>query len=129
MKRLTSLISASARRQMTSTELVLPVSVETKSDPYMSDIAILQAEIAEWADRIIPDRTAYSTIAKILEELGELIASKRMRDPEELADVAILLLDLFHLQGIDMKAAVRAKMQINRNRRWNVSDSGAAKHV
>jgi len=95
----------------------------------MSDIAILQAEIAEWADRVIPDRTAYSTIAKILEELGELIASKRMRDPEELADVAILLLDLFHLQGIDMKAAVRAKMQINRNRRWNVSDSGAAKHV
>lgn len=89
----------------------------------------MQEEIAEWADSIIPERTAYSTIAKILEEIGELVASKRLADPEELADVAILVLDLFYLQKVDLTAAVRAKMHVNRARKWAVADSGAAKHV
>jgi NTP pyrophosphatase (non-canonical NTP hydrolase) len=86
-------------------------------------------EIADWADEIIPERTAYSTIAKMLEEIGELIASKRLADPEELADVAILVLDLFYLQNVDLVAAVQAKMHVNRAREWAVADSGAAKHV
>jgi len=33
----------------------------------------LQADIAEWADKLNPHRTALSIIAKMLEELGELI--------------------------------------------------------
>jgi len=92
-------------------------------------IATLQEEIAAWADDVIPDRTAYSTIAKLLEEIGELIASDRMSDPEELADVAILVLDLFHLQKVDMAEAVRDKMATNIRRRWKVADNGSAKHV
>ena len=73
--------------------------------------------------------SAYSTIAKLLSEIGELIASERMSDPEELADVAILVLDLFHLQKVDMAQAVRDKMQINTTRRWKVSDNGSAQHI
>lgn len=89
----------------------------------------LQQDIAAWLDPINPNRTANSTIAKLLEEIGELIASERMQDPEELADVAILVLDLFHIQDVDMAAAIKAKMHINRARTWRIADNGAMSHV
>jgi hypothetical protein len=64
----------------------------------------------------------------LLEEIGELIASERMRDPLELADVAILVLDLFYLQEIDLAQAVKDKMLINRQRTWRIADNGAMQH-
>ena len=119
----------SAPKAKTSFASELLPLVVTKRSGHGSDIAILQEEIAAWADDLIPDRTAYSTIAKLLEEIGELIASERMSDPEELADVAILVLDLFHLQKVDMANAVRDKMSINIRRRWTISDNGSASHI
>lgn len=89
----------------------------------------LQTEIADWIDPLNPDRTPLSTIAKLLEELGELIASERMNDPLELADVAILVLDLFYLQKVDLPDAVRAKLLINKARDWRIADSGAMRHA
>ena len=91
-------------------------------------VAELQAEIAEWADSVVPNRTPLSVIAKMLGEVGELIASERMSDPSELADVMILAIDLAHLQGIDAAEAVRAKLEINRSRKWKVADNGCAQH-
>ena len=95
----------------------------------MSNINDLQELVATWADQIVPERTAMSTIAKLLEEIGELIASERMNDPEELADVAILVLDLFHIQGVNLEMAVKQKMLINASRHWEVADNGAARHT
>ena len=95
----------------------------------MSNISDLQELVAAWADQIVPERTAMSTIAKLLEEIGELIASERMNDPEELADVAILVLDLFHIQGVNLEMAVKQKMLINASRHWEVADNGAARHT
>ena len=92
-------------------------------------VSDLQELIAAWADQIVPERTPMSTVSKLLEEIGELIASERMNDPEELADVAILVLDLFHIQGVDLEKAVKAKMQINASRHWEVADNGAARHT
>lgn len=92
-------------------------------------ITELQRDIADWIDPLNPDRTSMSTIAKILEEIGELIASERMNDPLELADVAILVLDLFYLQKVDLEQAVLAKMEINRLRSWSIADSGAMRHA
>jgi NTP pyrophosphatase (non-canonical NTP hydrolase) len=89
----------------------------------------LQAEIAQWADQLNPDRTALSLIAKMLEEVGELIASDRQDDPLELADVLILALDLAHIKGIDVADAVQRKMRVNRTRRWRIADNGAMSHV
>jgi NTP pyrophosphatase (non-canonical NTP hydrolase) len=89
----------------------------------------LQAEIADWANQLNPNRTALSLIAKMLEELGELIASDRQDDPLELADVLILALDLAHIKQIDLAQAVQAKMQINRQRQWRIADNGAMTHV
>lgn len=95
----------------------------------MSNIMQLQAEIAQWADQIIPQRTPLSIVCKMLEELSELIASERMSDPSEVADIVILALDLCHLQGIDLETAVQDKMLINRQRNWSISDNGRAQHV
>jgi NTP pyrophosphatase (non-canonical NTP hydrolase) len=92
-------------------------------------ITELQRDIADWIDPLNPGRTSMSTIAKILEEIGELVASERMNDPLELADVAILVLDLFYLQKVDLEQAVLAKMEINRLRTWAIADSGAMRHA
>jgi NTP pyrophosphatase (non-canonical NTP hydrolase) len=95
----------------------------------MPSIDMLQTEIAEWADGLNPNRTPLSTIAKLLEELGELIASEKMNDPLELADIFILALDLAHLQDVNIAEAVAQKMEINRARTWTISDNGAMSHV
>jgi NTP pyrophosphatase (non-canonical NTP hydrolase) len=95
----------------------------------MRSIASLQLEIATWADGLNPNRTPLSTIAKLLEELGEVIASEKMNDPLELADIFILALDLAHLQNVDITEAVMQKMEINRARIWTISDNGAMSHV
>ena len=52
-----------------------------------------------------------------------------MNDPLELADVAILVLDLFYLQQVDLSEAVRAKLAINKSRNWQIADSGAMRHA
>lgn len=88
----------------------------------------LQSEIAQWADGLNPNRKPIGILAKLLEELAELIASD-LSDPLELADVAILLLDLFHLADIDMGEAVVAKMLINKSRVWEIKPDGRMQHV
>lgn len=99
-------------------------SVSAKS----TNVIELQQLIAEWIDPLNPSRTPLSTISKLLEEVGELIASERMEDPLELADVAILVLDLFYIQGVDLEEAVRQKMAINKNRSWRTADNGSMRH-
>jgi hypothetical protein len=95
----------------------------------MSSIAELQAEIAAWIDPLHPERAPLGIVAKMLAELAELIASERMSDPLELADVFILALDLATIQGVDVAAAVRLKLEINRQRTWSIADNGVMQHV
>lgn len=84
-------------------------------------ISALQDEIAKWADGVFPQRTAHNAITKLmLEEIPELMMSKSM-DPMEFADVVILVLDIAHLQGIDVEKAVLEKMAINRDRKWFIN--------
>lgn len=92
-------------------------------------VSQLQAEIDAWISPLNPGRTASGTIAKVLEEIGELIASERAHDPLEVADVLILALDLATILGVDVTTAVRAKLAINRTRVWARADNGALKHV
>lgn len=91
-------------------------------------IQYLQKRIAEWADQQFPDRTAYGALTKlVMEEIPELI--KAMDDPLEYADVVILVLDIGHLNGIDVGRAVLEKMAINRRRKWAIDPlTGHAKH-
>jgi len=78
----------------------------------------LQARIANWADRVFPDRTAQNALQKlVMEEIPELL-NGGLDDPLEYGDVLILILDVAHLRGIDAVAAAHAKMEINENRHW-----------
>lgn len=95
----------------------------------MPTITELQQDITSWADELHPQRTPLSVICKMLEELAELIASSKMADPMEVADIAILTLDLCHMQGIDLADAVATKMRINRQRQWRIEDNGRMQHV
>ena len=90
----------------------------------------LQQEIAAWADAVFPDRTAHGALTKLmLHEIPELITSKLL-DPTEYADIVILVLDIAHLNGIDISSAVRDKMAINRARTWKIDPAtGLMSHI
>lgn len=65
----------------------------------------------------------------MLHEIPELITSKLL-DPTEYADIVILVLDIAHLNGIDISCAVREKMAINRARSWKIDvGTGLMSHV
>lgn len=92
------------------------------------DLKALQTLIGEWADHHFPRRTPHSTLVKFLEEVAELFADPT--DVMEAADVAILIVDFFHLIGADMEQAIIDKMTINKGRTWKVNPkTGIMRHV
>lgn len=88
----------------------------------------LQRLVVKWADQVYPSRTLQDTLIKLLEEVAELF-----KDPneEELADVLILTLDLFHLAGVAPGPALITKMKINiEERTWKIDPkTGIMKHA
>lgn len=94
----------------------------------LATIRNLQREIKEWADSVYPNRTTDSIIKKLEEERKELMDSGHL-DPMEYADVAILVLDLASLNGVDVQDAVRKKLCINYTRSWLIDpDTGVLSH-
>jgi len=95
--------------------------------PSIEDI---QEDVAQWADKVFPGRTAHGSLSKlVLEEIPEFIASK-MQDPLEYADLLIMILDIAHLQKINVGRAVVEKMHINKYKRtWAIDPkTGYLKH-
>jgi len=92
------------------------------SDFEVNDMARIANEIMEWADEVIPNRTAADAIKKLsMEEVPELWRCVRETgkvDPGEIADVLILALDVCVMSGIDPLTAIKEKMAINRQRTW-----------
>jgi NTP pyrophosphatase (non-canonical NTP hydrolase) len=86
-----------------------------------TEIQNLQKEIVEWADSISAKRTPVNTVVKLVSETSELLDVIVNDDYDvggELADCTILLLDLADMYGVDLLMAVREKMGINRDRKW-----------
>ena len=80
--------------------------------------------VGEWADKQFPDRTVMGTISKlVMEEIPEFIASKG-KEPDEFADLLILILDVAHQTGIDLEKAIEVKHQRNLRRTWAKNDLG-----
>lgn len=81
---------------------------------------------------MLPGRTVIDALIKLnMEEIPELLSSINREgaiDPEELGDVAILLFDIAHLAGIDLQDAILKKLEINRNRQWEIRN-GILHHV
>jgi NTP pyrophosphatase (non-canonical NTP hydrolase) len=83
-----------------------------------ADIRQLQDRITRWADVNFPNRTTADILLKLYEEVGEY--ARTPKSALELGDVMILLLDVAARNGIDVHAAIEAKMEINENRNWTV---------
>jgi predicted house-cleaning noncanonical NTP pyrophosphatase (MazG superfamily) len=93
------------------------------------DIAYLQNEVVKWADEVLPNRTVHQALTKlVLEEIPEFLIDTT--SATEYADLIILILDIAHLQGIDIKKAVLDKMRMNKKRKWSINpETGIAQHV
>lgn len=93
----------------------------------MAEIRELQVLIKDWADKRFPNRTVQTCLLKLYEEIGELV--KDPGSPQEHADIFIMLFDLAAMYDIDIADAVRAKMEVNKQRKWRLTESGTMQHV
>lgn len=93
-----------------------------------ADIRQLQDRITKWADANFPNRTTADILLKLYEEVGEY--ARNPKAALEMGDIIILLLDVAHLNGIDVHRAVEDKMDINETRTWAVdSHTRIMRHV
>ncbi len=88
----------------------------------------LAREINAWATATFPGTNERSKAEHLRREAAELAA--KPTDTEEMADVFILLANLTGYLGVDLAAAVEAKMAKNRKRKWGAPDAqGVVEHV
>ena len=83
-----------------------------------ADMRQLQDRITTWADSRFPARTTADILLKLYEEVGEY--ARNPKAALEMGDIMILLLDVAHMNGIDVHRAVEDKMDINEGREWEV---------
>lgn len=85
----------------------------TKQAAISAAIHDLAVEVKTTADGYLPQRTPASAFLKLFEELGELVAAPH--DPDEWADVFIMLLDLAYLYKVTpaLIPAIVHKLGIN----------------
>jgi len=83
-----------------------------------ADMRQLQDRITKWADSRFPARTTADILLKLYEEVGEY--ARNPKAALEMGDIMILLLDVAHMNGIDVHRAVEDKMDINEGREWEV---------
>lgn len=90
------------------------------------EIAQLTEDIVNWADEVFPTRTPQSAFLKFFGEIGELIDNPS--NPDEYADICIMLFDLANMHGVDIAQAIRAKMITNKKRSWEKTGLGTWRH-
>lgn len=117
-----------ARYQVGATAHVCDEPLAPHGPGVSPSIMDLQGIIAAWADEIFPNRTAHNALVKLMvEEIPEFCMNPV--DPGEYADLVILILDIGHLNHIDVGQAVLDKMRENRERQWQLNEFGVMKHV
>ena len=92
----------------------------------------MEKQVVRWIRGHIPDerRDPMNTAIKLSEEVAELLHALYVDGAnvgEEIADCMILLLDIAHLEDIDVSTNFKLKMAINANRQWK-SDKGCLSH-
>lgn len=91
-------------------------------------LSYLLREVDDWAGATFPQRTPESLSKHILKEAKELVENPS--DPEEIADLFILLANLVGLLQYDPVKIISAKMAKNRLRVWGMPDAdGVVEHV
>lgn len=88
----------------------------------------LLLEIREFHVQTFPHSSATSCAIHLRREVEELLADPT--DPEEIADCLLLTAAVAIEAGVDLKDAVRRKLEKNRMRTWGVPDAeGVVEHV
>lgn len=86
----------------------------------------LTDDVVDWANQIAPDRRPKDTVVKLVSETSELLDAVLNKDPaavrEELGDLTILLVDLARMYNVNLVHAAEDKMEVNRERKWEVRD-------
>lgn len=86
------------------------------------------AEVVAWQAETFPVATSRSRVEHLRREVLELVEDPS--DPEEMADVLMLLAGLAAGEGVDLHAALRTKLEKNRARQWGEPDEhGVVEHV
>jgi len=91
-----------------------------------TSVADLATEVKAVADRLFPGRTDQSMYLKLYEETAEVISSDG--SPDEVADIFILWLDYAERKGIDIQAEVKKKLDILKQREWEIDPNGVYQH-
>ena len=104
------------------------MTIDMFDDPTttLDDTDRLAFEVFHWAETTFPYRTDSSMFLKMYSEIAELIRSDG--EPLELADLFILLMDYAVRKDIVISAAVRQKLEINRQRTWKINSDGTMSH-
>lgn len=77
-------------------------------------------ELEEWGEQTFPNGTPEGVLNHLLEEIGELRASPK--DPHEIADVFILIVQYCKLLGLSLGDITRSKFEILKTREWQEPD-------
>jgi len=108
--------------------LRLAASPRPFADAPRDGFAVLSAEVLSWQSATFPHRTPHSITEHLRREAEEL--AKEPGDAEEMADVGLLLIAAADASGVDLVAAIRAKLEKNKLRKWGVPDShGVVSHT
>ena len=103
-----------------------------------------QVTIGRWQKRIFPNVSLYSSVVRMLQEAHELVGlfwidrDHALQHPQmphkakianEIADVYITLVGVAERAGVNIEQAVNDKMEINRKRKWTISNDGTGQHM
>ena len=94
-----------------------------------------QQGISDWANETFGPASSNARVAaRANEEMAELLRALTSDDQhpkaaEEVADIIIILCRLAQRLGFDIEAEIDRKMEINRNRKWNIDKDGHGYHV
>jgi phosphoribosyl-ATP pyrophosphohydrolase len=90
-----------------------------------------QRRVEDWCRRVVPHATPRQATDKVIEEYGELLVALAKGEPtailEEFADSIIAALAYGVVCGVDVAAAVSAKLDENDARTWEIAANGTAR--
>lgn len=82
----------------------------------------VMAEVSQWAAETFPNRTLDSVTEHLAEEMHEL--AQEPSSAEELADVVMLIFELAEMYGIDMRRAIKTKLEVCKKAEWRDDGNG-----
>lgn len=97
-------------------------------DSAKGDLDALQREIGSWGDATFPNSTQASILAHLRDEVSREVTVDC--DPEELADAAMLVIQLCHKRHLSLDSLLREKLTKNKARKWRFDPArGFSVHI